>query len=111
MYKTVKLDCAISADVCNKSVDFPIPGSPPINTREPGTIPPPSTRFNSFIDVVSRCSFSNSISFILVGLLILLPDVTALAACLGCFISSTNVFQLLQLVHLPIHFKDSYPHS
>ena len=28
-------------------MDFPIPGSPPRSTREPGTIPPPKSLFNS----------------------------------------------------------------
>ena len=30
-----------------RQVDFPIPGSPPISTKEPGTKPPPRTRSNS----------------------------------------------------------------
>ncbi len=29
---------------CRRSVDFPMPGSPPSSTTEPGTSPPPSTR-------------------------------------------------------------------
>src|SRR5919107_1288552 len=32
---------------CKRSVLFPTPGSPPTSTMEPGTIPPPSTRFSS----------------------------------------------------------------
>ena len=32
---------------CRSSVLLPIPGSPPISTIDPGTIPPPSTRSNS----------------------------------------------------------------
>src|SRR5699024_11429408 len=35
---------AICEDVCSNRVDFPIPGSPPIKTSDPGTIPPPNTR-------------------------------------------------------------------
>ena len=34
-------------EICSINVDFPIPGSPDIKITEPGTIPPPSTRFNS----------------------------------------------------------------
>ena len=30
---------------------MPIPGSPPISVIDPGTIPPPSTKSNSFIPV------------------------------------------------------------
>ena len=33
--------------ICNNSVDLPTPGSPASSETEPGTIPPPSTRFNS----------------------------------------------------------------
>ena len=32
---------------CNNSVDFPIPGSPPIRVTEPGTNPPPITLSSS----------------------------------------------------------------
>ena len=35
--------------ICRVRVDFPMPGSPPMSTMEPGTIPPPSTRANSSI--------------------------------------------------------------
>ena len=41
-------------DTCNSRGDFPIPGSPPIRTRLPGTTPPPSTRLNSSISVLVR---------------------------------------------------------
>ena len=48
-YKTV-LFLRCNASWSNK-VDFPIPGSPPINTSELGTIPPPKTRFSSLSEV------------------------------------------------------------
>src|SRR5690554_2821597 len=38
---------AILHSVCRRMVDLPIPGSPPINTTEPLTRPPPSTRSSS----------------------------------------------------------------
>ena len=38
---------ATAAAICSSSVDLPIPGSPPSNTAEPGTMPPPSTRSSS----------------------------------------------------------------
>ena len=47
---------AIWVAVCSKMVDLPIPGSPPINTTEPVTSPPPSTRSNSLIPVCRRVS-------------------------------------------------------
>ena len=37
-----------------QSVDFPMPGSPPISTTLPGTSPPPSTRSSSAMPVSAR---------------------------------------------------------
>ncbi len=54
--------CARSRATCSKRVDFPIPGSPPISTTEPGTTPPPSTRENSSIATGRRSSTSLPIS-------------------------------------------------
>ena len=45
---------AMSVAACRTSVDFPIPGSPPSKTSEPGTNPPPRTRLNSSISTGSR---------------------------------------------------------
>ena len=45
------------AGVKTVPVDFPIPGSPPTNTREPCTIPPPNTLSNSFIPVFVHFCF------------------------------------------------------
>ena len=56
--------------ICNINVDLPIPGSPPINTSEPGTIPPPRTRLSSPILVWIRSSFSAFTASILTGSLI-----------------------------------------
>jgi hypothetical protein len=43
--------------ICSMSVDLPIPGSPPMRTRDPATIPPPSTRSSSGSEVIQRgCS-------------------------------------------------------
>ena len=39
---------------CKITVDLPIPGSPPIKTTEPFTIPPPNTWSNSLIPVAKR---------------------------------------------------------
>ena len=41
IYRTRSPLFARSADTCKSNVDFPIPGSPPINISDPGTIPPP----------------------------------------------------------------------
>ncbi len=45
---------AIAACDCSSSVDLPMPGSPPINTTEPGTRPPPSTRSSSLNPELKR---------------------------------------------------------
>ena len=47
---------------CNKSVDFPIPGSPPIKLTDPKTIPPPRTRLSSSLGVTilgSSCALTS----------------------------------------------------
>ena len=49
--------------VCNKMVDLPMPGSPPINTTEPVTKPPPKTRSNSAMPVAKRVSCETEILF------------------------------------------------
>ena len=48
-------------------MDFPIPGSPPIKIREPGTIPPPKTLFSSSSFMRILGLFELSISFIFSG--------------------------------------------
>ena len=40
------------------SVDLPMPGDPPINTSDPGTKPPPSTRSSSPMPVRRRSTFA-----------------------------------------------------
>src|SRR5690348_3628152 len=48
--------CSSRAAYCSSRVDLPIPGSPPTNTTDPGTIPPPSTKSNSRRPVCQRCT-------------------------------------------------------
>ena len=45
---------AISVAAWSTRVDLPIPGSPPSRTSDPGTNPPPRTRFSSAISTGSR---------------------------------------------------------
>ena len=45
---------AMSVAAWSTRVDLPIPGSPPSRTRDPGTNPPPRTRFSSAISTGSR---------------------------------------------------------
>src|SRR4030095_13115051 len=58
---TVPAVLSLSA-TCSRSVLLPIPGSPPISTSVPATIPPPSTRSNSVTSDGVRTSSCDSIS-------------------------------------------------
>ena len=102
--------------ICNSSVDFPIPGSPPTSTSEPATMPPPSTLSSSLIPVDIR-----SVSLVLISASFdgsLFPSDTI---CTGAplpfavFVfatgSSDAVFHSRHAGHCPNHFADSYPHS
>src|SRR5207245_10793967 len=42
------------APPCSTRFDLPMPGSPPTNTTDPGTIPPPKTKSNSRRPVCHR---------------------------------------------------------
>ena len=58
----------IFSHICNIRVDFPIPGSPPSNIKEPFTNPPPKTLSNSLnpVEILSLVDFTilfNSIGF------------------------------------------------
>src|ERR1700744_736742 len=100
---------------CSIRVDFPIPGSPPINTSEPATMPPPNTRLNSLSGVSIRCSSAKVISGICTGLFERWVEVELVAFQSGIealgfsMISSTKVFHCWQLGHLPSHLGDSKP--
>src|SRR5687768_16741273 len=96
------------------SVDLPMPGSPPINTNDPGTIPPPKTRFNSASCVTILVSLPASTSSIFTGLFCLCLKVSCLhsflfASCF-CMTSSTSEFHVPHDGHLPCHLADSWPH-
>ena len=96
---------------CKRIVDFPIPGSPPTSTREPGTMPPPRTLSSSAIPALKRSVSEVSISSKVTGFApfpdirreVLPEDFTT-----G---SSTKLFHALHPGHCPIHLADSYPHS
>ena len=108
-YKTGTFCSAAFLHICNKSVDFPIPGSPPTSTSDPFTIPPPSTRSSSFIPVINLSSSDAFIFEIGKGCALFLSSVLfpdELTDFLSIF-SSTNVFHSLHAGHCPIHFADS----
>lgn len=91
-----------------------MPGSPPTSTIDPGTRPPPSTRFSSSEGICMRGSSVVSISE---------TFCTRLAGvsprCFSAFTddevtvtrSSTIVFQAPHDGHRPSHFGESAPHS
>ena len=94
---------------CNNKVDLPIPGSPPTNTSDPLTIPPPSTRSNSFMDVEIRSSSADEMADNGIGFASSNAFFTPAVEVFLSTISSTKVFHSLHPGHCPIHFADSNP--
>ena len=103
IYNTFLLVFATLLDTCIKSVDFPIPGSPPTNTKEPFTIPPPNTLSNSSISVVNLSSFTATIEFMLTGCELDLSIIKTSFLVFFSSISSTKEFHFIHSGHLPIH--------
>ena len=103
--------------ICKNKVDLPIPGSPATKTMLPKTMPPPNTRFNS--ESLVTILFSSALLTSLIEMVFCrCPSSTPLNAAhsFSFFLSvpftitsSTKVFQVLQLGHLPSHFALSYP--
>src|SRR5690606_22698149 len=88
-----------------------MPGSPPSSTSDPGTMPPPSTRSNSLMPVVSRSASTTSTSAYSVarwppGAGAALRALTAAPAPTG---SSTSEFHAPQSGQRPSHFGDWKP--
>lgn len=99
------------AAVCRSSVDFPMPGSPPIRTAEPGTSPPPRARSNSASPVDLRTGSS-------VGRLRGTNSIPRPPLERSCFwentvagASSTIVFHSAQSAHCPCHPVETAPHA
>src|SRR5215470_404060 len=88
------------------SVDLPTPGSPPNSTSAPATTPPPRTRSNSPIPVVTRGTSAHVISPKRTG------DESQEAGFFttGVIRSSANVFHCWQPGHRPIHLGEYDPH-
>ena len=96
-----------------RSVLLPMPGSPPTSTREPGTMPPPSTTSSSEMPEGMRAKRSSRTSFRGTGRA-KLPERSRFAAFCGAgdsAISSTSVPNLPQPGHLPSHCGLCAPHS
>jgi hypothetical protein len=107
-YNTVSPRSANFSSTCNRSVDFPMPGSPPTRMADPPTIPPPRTRSISTIPVVIRSPSSAAMSSIDWGT----PSNRRSTGCVASTFrisSSTNRFHSPQEGHLPSHFGDCWP--
>src|SRR5690606_35014641 len=104
-YSTLPCSCAKLWLACRSRVDFPMPGSPPISTTDPGTTPPPSTRSSSAMPVRLRLSREGSTS---------LSRRTAARAASsgvgGAGASGTRLFHAWHDGQRPSHRGDSYPH-
>src|ERR1700744_4537620 len=112
MYSTFKLGMLNAS--CSIRVDFPIPGSPPMSTSEPATMPPPNTRLNSASGVNILSSSLKVISETGVGLLERCSEVdgafqSGMELLAFSMISSANVFHCWHDGHLPSHLGDSKP--
>src|SRR5699024_3574946 len=91
---------------------LPMPGSHPNKVSDPGTNPPPSTRFSSPLFVFKRICCKAEISLMRSGVFLrLLGEVLVLQATFStfCTISSAIVFHSLQELHCPCHFACSAP--
>ena len=111
IYRTFFFIAASFWQTCNNRVDLPIPGSPPTNTREPCTIPPPNTLSNSLIPVFVRSSSVvntlDRVTIWLFGFATLLP--LKIPPAVVTTFSSTNVFHSLHIGHCPSHLLSSCP--
>ena len=91
---------------------MPMPGSPLMSTREPLTMPPPSTRSSSERPVWYRCSSAVLIS--LMGTAWEMPPAGRAPVPrwgrAGSFTASSMVLHSPQPGHFPSHLGDSNPH-
>src|SRR3990172_3265549 len=109
MYKTLSFFPKLQR-ACSNKVDFPIPGSPPINTVEPTTNPPPRTRSSSSISVGRRVFVSvlTSASREIVSVVVAkYPEKRGLVLTTT---SSTKLFHVPQSEQCPAHFGYWAPH-
>src|ERR1700733_2514345 len=93
------------------SVDFPIPGEPPISTSEPGTRPPPSTLSSSPIPVESRACSTAATSPSATGLTsrpVAFGPPARDPALVARRVSSTSEFHSPQPGHWPDQRGDSW---
>ncbi|MNZ45836.1 hypothetical protein D3C78_635000 [compost metagenome] len=100
--------------VCNRMVDLPMPGSPPISTTEPSTKPPPRTRSSS-LEAVEKRGTSSTLTSASVLICACCPaqpvrPLGAAAPPLSTMVS-VSVFQAPHSPHWPAHLGKVEPHS
>ncbi|RMU66769.1 hypothetical protein ALP24_04115 [Pseudomonas syringae pv. aptata] len=105
---------AMLHSVCKRTVDLPMPGSPPISTTEPSTRPPPST-LSSSVELVEKRGISSTLTSARVLICACEPvqpvrPVGGAAAPLSIMVS-TSVFQAPHSLHWPAHLGNVAPHS
>ena len=112
IYRTFNPASAKRAAACSKSVDLPMPGSPPTKIADAGTKPPPKTRSNSSIPEFVRGSgaswLAKSVS------LMALPFMPPMDPFLGPTdrpLSSTMLFHSPQASQRPDHFVVALPQA
>ena len=94
------------------SVDFPMPGAPPISTSEPGTSPPPSTLSSSPMPVLRRSCRGVATSASATGCTAALDRLAAPPARVACDrLSSTSVFHSPQPGQRPAQRAVSCPQA
>ena len=109
---------ATLSSTCSRSVDLPMPGSPPTSTSEPGTMPPPSTRSSSSMPLENRSVADETTSDRRTGPVAVPPPAPSplfaprprrLGA--AATTSSTNESQAPQSGQWPSHLASRRPHS
>src|SRR5258706_11462 len=103
--------CSSRVAHCSNSVDFPIPGSPPTRTTDPGTMPPPNTKSNSFNPVGQRASAPLPTADRRTGGRADAADDLPARPPARPTASSTRVFHVPHASQRPAHFGCSAPHS
>src|SRR5919198_3878247 len=103
--------CDKEASICSSRVDLPIPGSPPSNTTEPATNPPPSTRSSSLRPVGVRIPSTSGTSPKVQIAGSALPGRPRVVAPLWEAITSIKLFQAPHSPHWPDHLGAVAPQA
>src|SRR6266576_5577289 len=103
--------CSSRVAHCSSSVDFPMPGSPPTSTTDPGTMPPPNTKSNSLRPVGQRALTPVPTADRRTGGRADAADDLPARPPARPDASSTRVFHVPHASQRPAHFGCSAPHS